>query len=94
MFEFVGFIGVGMMGPPMLKNLVGTGYRVIAYDIDPEAMRRAEGVGAEAASSLKEVAERCDPVITILPTSDDVGRSSLGPMASWSTAGRGRSSST
>ena len=79
MFESVGFIGVGMMGTPMLKNLVDAGYRVIAYDIDPEAMRRAERGGAEAASSLKEVSERCDPVITILPTSDDVEVVVLGP---------------
>jgi 3-hydroxyisobutyrate dehydrogenase len=79
MFESVGFIGVGMMGTPMMKNLVGAGYRVIAYDIDPEALRRAEGGGAEAASSLKEVAERCDPIITILPTSDDVEEVVLGP---------------
>lgn len=79
MFESVGFIGVGMMGTPMLRNLVGAGYRVVAYDIDPEAMRRAVECGAEAASSVREVAERCNPVITILPKSDDVEEVVLGP---------------
>ena len=78
-FESVGFIGVGMMGTPMLRNLVGAGYRVVAYDIDPEAMRRAVECGAEAASSVGEVAERCNPVITILPKSDDVEEVVLGP---------------
>jgi 3-hydroxyisobutyrate dehydrogenase-like beta-hydroxyacid dehydrogenase len=78
-FESVGFIGVGMMGTPMLRNLVGAGYRVVAYDIDPEAMRRAVEGGAEAASSVGEVAERCNPVITILPKSDDVEEVVLGP---------------
>jgi len=78
-FESVGFIGVGMMGTPMLRNLVGAGYRVVAYDIDPEAMRRAVEGGAEAASSIGEVAERCNPVITILPKSDDVEEVVLGP---------------
>jgi 3-hydroxyisobutyrate dehydrogenase-like beta-hydroxyacid dehydrogenase len=78
-FESVGFIGVGMMGTPMLRNLVGAGYRVVAYDIDSEAMRRAVEGGAEAASSVGEVAERCNPVITILPKSDDVEEVVLGP---------------
>jgi 2-hydroxy-3-oxopropionate reductase len=78
-FEFVGFIGVGMMGTPMLRNLVEAGHNVVAYDIDPEAMRRAEEGGAEVASSLREIAETCDPVITILPRSDDVEEVVLGP---------------
>jgi 3-hydroxyisobutyrate dehydrogenase len=78
-FESIGFIGVGMMGTPMLRNLVGAGYRVVAYDIDPEAMRRAVEGGAEAASSVGEVTERCNPVITILPKSDDVEEVVLGP---------------
>jgi 3-hydroxyisobutyrate dehydrogenase len=79
MFEFVGFIGVGMMGTPMLRNLVEAGYKAVAYDIDPEAMRRADEAGAEAASSLREIAEKCDSVITILPRSDDVEEVVLGP---------------
>jgi 3-hydroxyisobutyrate dehydrogenase len=78
-FESVGFIGVGMMGTPMLRNLVSAGYRVVAYDIDLEAMRRAVEGGAEAASSVGEVAERCNPVITILPKSEDVEEVVLGP---------------
>jgi 3-hydroxyisobutyrate dehydrogenase-like beta-hydroxyacid dehydrogenase len=63
----------------MLRNLVGAGYRVVAYDVDPEAMLRAVGYGAVAASSVGEVAKRCNPVITILPKSEDVEEVVLGP---------------
>jgi len=79
MFELVGFIGVGMMGTPMVRRLVEAGYSVIAYDINPQAMRRVEEMGAETSTSAKEVAERCNPIITILPNSDDVEEVVLGP---------------
>ena len=79
MFERIGFIGVGMMGTPMARRLVEAGYKLVAYDIDPAAMRRAEEMGAETAASPREVAERCNPVITILPKSSDVEEVVLGP---------------
>ncbi|MFH1481135.1 MAG: NAD(P)-binding domain-containing protein, partial [Pseudomonadota bacterium] len=71
MFEHVGFIGVGLMGLPMSKNLVQAGYKVVACDINPEALKQAKDNGAETASSPKEVAERCNPVITIVPNSEN-----------------------
>jgi len=79
MFEHVGFIGVGMMGTPMARRLVMAGYNVVAYDIDPDAMRRVEEMVAETSASAKDVAERCNPIITILPSSDDVEEVVLGP---------------
>jgi 3-hydroxyisobutyrate dehydrogenase len=78
-FERIGFIGVGMMGTPMARRLVEAGYKLVAYDIDPAAMRRAEEMGAEIAASPREVAEMCNPVITILPKSSDVVEVVLGP---------------
>jgi 3-hydroxyisobutyrate dehydrogenase len=78
-FERIGFIGVGMMGTPMVRRLVEAGYKLVAYDIDPAAMKRAEEMGAETAASPREVAERCNPVITILPKSSDVEEVVLGP---------------
>jgi 3-hydroxyisobutyrate dehydrogenase len=78
-FERIGFIGVGMMGTPMARRLVEAGYKLVAYDIDPAAMKRAEEMGAETAASPREVAERCNPVITILPKSSDVEEVVLGP---------------
>ena len=79
MFERIGFIGVGMMGTPMARRLVEAGYRVVAYDIDPTAVKRAEEMGAETAASPREIAEGCNPVITILPKSSDVEEVVLGP---------------
>jgi len=78
-FERIGFIGVGMMGTPMARRLVEAGYRVVAYDIDPTAVKRAEEMGAETAASPREIAEGCNPVITILPKSSDVEEVVLGP---------------
>ncbi|MFH1351594.1 MAG: NAD(P)-binding domain-containing protein, partial [Pseudomonadota bacterium] len=79
MFESIGFIGLGMMGLPMSKNLIKAGYKVIGCDINPEALKQAEEFGAETASSPREVAERSNPVITIVPNSADVEEVVLGP---------------
>ncbi|MFO7970968.1 MAG: NAD(P)-dependent oxidoreductase [Desulfobacterales bacterium] len=72
MFESIGFIGLGMMGLPMSKHLLDAGYNVVAYDVDPEACSKAKANGANIASSPREVAERGNPVITILPNSEIV----------------------
>lgn len=79
MFEYIGFIGVGMMGTPMTKRLIDAGYKVVAFDTDPEAMERAKEHGAQTVASPREVAERCNPVITMLPNSDIVEKVVLGP---------------
>lgn len=72
MFESIGFIGLGMMGIPMSKHLLDAGYNVVGYDVDPEACKKAKANGAEIASSPREVAQRGNPVITILPNSEIV----------------------
>ena len=79
MFERVGFIGLGSMGLPMSKNLVDAGYQVTGYDIDPIALERAIANGLVKASSPKEVAQRCNPVIIIVPNSEIVEEVVLGP---------------
>jgi 3-hydroxyisobutyrate dehydrogenase len=78
MFERIGFIGIGAMGTPMTKRLINAGYEVMAYDKNPEALMRARNLGAGAASSPREVAERCNPIITMLPKSKDVEEVVLG----------------
>ena len=78
MVEYIGFIGVGMMGTPMTKRLINAGYKVVAFDTDPEAMERAKENGAQTVASPREVAERCNPVITMLPNSDIVEKVVLG----------------
>jgi len=67
MAERIGFIGVGIMGRPMVANLVKTGYPVTVFDIVPAAVAALESEGVPAAGSSKEVAEASDVVITMLP---------------------------
>ena len=78
MVEYIGFIGVGMMGTPMTKRLINAGYKVVAFDTNPEAMERAKENGTQTVASPREVAERCNPVITMLPNSDIVEKVVLG----------------
>ncbi len=59
----IGFIGLGEMGLPMSANLVRRGWRVVGYDVSPEALRQAEANGVAAAASCRAVAEACDGVV-------------------------------
>ena len=75
----VGFIGLGKMGYPMVRQLSRAGYRVIAHDLDPGAVRRTrETSGAEGAESLRAIGERCEAVITMLPDGRAVRAVTLG----------------
>jgi 3-hydroxyisobutyrate dehydrogenase len=63
----IGFVGVGTMGLPMLRNLARAGYRIVAHDTSTAALERARGIeGTEAAGSLAALA-RCETVITMRP---------------------------
>jgi 2-hydroxy-3-oxopropionate reductase len=73
MADAVGFIGLGIMGRPMAKNLMDAGYELVAHNRSPEkAEELAEEGNATAAGSPMDVAEVCDIVITMLPDSPDV----------------------
>ncbi len=74
----IGFIGVGIMGKPMAKNLINAGYKLIAYDIVKEAFDEIVEHGAERGTSPKNVAENSDIIITMLPNSPDVRKAVLG----------------
>lgn len=74
----VGFIGVGIMGKPMAENVLDAGYSVVAYNRSPEPVEELEEKGAKSASSPKEIADRSDVVITVLPDSDAVEEVALG----------------
>jgi 3-hydroxyisobutyrate dehydrogenase len=66
----VGVIGVGRMGAPMAARLVGAGFAMSVHDRDDAAVERFVAAhGGHAAVDAREVAERSDFVITILPTS-------------------------
>ncbi len=64
----VGFIGLGNMGFPMARRLVQEGHNVVAFDTNGAALERLVAVGARAASSPKEVADRVETVMASLPT--------------------------
>ena len=74
-----GFIGLGIMGKPMAKNLLKAGYKLIVYDVNAEAVREFAAAGAETATSPKEVARQCDVIVTMLPNSPHVKAVALGP---------------
>jgi 2-hydroxy-3-oxopropionate reductase len=72
MAEKIGFIGLGIMGKPMARNLMKTGYELVVYNRSPEKADELAEEGAEGAGSPKEVAAACGIVITMLPDSPDV----------------------
>lgn len=74
----VGFIGLGIMGRPMSKNLVKAGHEVVVFDFNKDAVADLVSCGAEAAESGKEVAQKCDVVITMVPNSPHVRAAVLG----------------
>jgi 2-hydroxy-3-oxopropionate reductase len=74
----IGFIGVGIMGKPMAKNLIKAGYKLIVYDIVEEALTELVEYGAERGTSPQNVAENSDIVITMLPNSPEVKQAVLG----------------
>ncbi len=74
----VGFIGLGIMGKPMCKNLIDAGYPVTVWDRVRPGMDECVGYGAVAGSSAKDVAEKSDVVITMVTASVDVEEVVLG----------------
>ncbi len=70
--EPIGFVGLGIMGKPMSRNLLKAGHKLVVYDIVPQAIDEIMSEGAEGARSAKEVGERCDLVITMVPNSPHV----------------------
>ena len=74
----IGFIGLGIMGKPMAKNLLKAGYSLTVYDIRPEPVKEVVAAGAQEGKSSKDVAEKSEVVITMLPNSPEVKEAVLG----------------
>ena len=68
----IGFIGLGIMGAPMVKNLLKANHEVLAYDIVKANVDKAVAAGAKAAASVKEIGRECRFIITMLPDGPDV----------------------
>jgi 2-hydroxy-3-oxopropionate reductase len=68
----IGFIGLGIMGKPMARNLLKAGYSLIVHNRSRGAVDELIKDGAQAASSSKAVTERSEAIVTMLPDSPDV----------------------
>jgi len=62
----VGFIGLGIMGSPMAKQMISKGTELLVFDISEKAVSELVSAGATA-SSLAEIGQECDFIFTILP---------------------------
>jgi 2-hydroxy-3-oxopropionate reductase len=72
MAEQIGFIGLGIMGKPMVRNLLKAGYAVTVFNRSRPAMEELAADGAALADSPQALAEASDVVITMLPDGPDV----------------------
>jgi 2-hydroxy-3-oxopropionate reductase len=78
MAQTIGFIGLGIMGRPMARNLIKAGYPLVVHNRSRATVEELAGAGAKAATSPREVAGSCDVLITMLPNSPDVEQVALG----------------
>lgn len=74
----IGFIGLGIMGKPMSKNLLKAGYDIIVVDRNQSAVDEVVAAGAASAPNAKTVAQQADVIITMLPNSPHVKEVVLG----------------
>ncbi len=74
----IGFIGLGIMGKPMAKNLLKAGYELIVFDINQAVVEEFSALGAAAANTPAELAGQTKIVITMLPNSPHVKAVALG----------------
>lgn len=79
MAEKIGFVGLGIMGKPMVRNLMAAGYELTVYDIVGEPVEELATEGASASSSPREATVNNVRTITMLPDSADSERAILGP---------------
>jgi 2-hydroxy-3-oxopropionate reductase len=75
----VGFVGLGIMGKPMARNLIKAGHELVVYDIVAASVEELKKAGAAAGGSASDVASRSEVIITMLPDGPDVEAAVLGP---------------
>ena len=78
MAQTIGFIGLGIMGRPMARNLIKAGYPLVVHNRSRAAVDELVGAGAKAGKSPREVAAQCDVLVAMLPNSPDVELVTLG----------------
>lgn len=67
----IGFIGLGIMGKPMAKNLLRAGHPLFVYNRSTQSVQELAAAGA-AASSIAQICAQCSVIFTMLPDSPDV----------------------
>jgi 2-hydroxy-3-oxopropionate reductase len=85
----IGFVGLGIMGRPMARNLLKAGYSLTVYDVVATSLEELATDGAKPASSSKEAAQQAPVVITMVPDSADSEAAILGPNGVLEGASRG-----
>jgi len=75
----IGFIGLGIMGRPMARNLLKAGYSLIVYDLRQSPLTELREAGATPAASCRDTAAQSNTIITMLPDGPDVEVAMLGP---------------
>lgn len=75
----IGFIGLGIMGRPMAKNLLKAGHALIVHNRSQAAVKELSGLGAKATDTPASVAREAQVIILMLPNSPDVEQVTLGP---------------
>ena len=65
----IGMIGLGIMGSAMSANLIKAGFKVLGFDVLPQRLRAHRKAGGDTARSCREVAARCEILVTSLPSS-------------------------
>jgi 2-hydroxy-3-oxopropionate reductase len=78
MAQVIGFIGLGIMGRPMARNLLKAGYSLAVHSRSRGPVDEIAGAGAKVGTSPRDVAAQCDVLITMLPNSPDVEQVVLG----------------
>ncbi len=76
--KVIGFIGLGIMGKPMSKNLIKAGYQLVVCDINKAAVDELVALGARAAATPREAAGQVEMIVTMLPNSPQVKDVALG----------------
>lgn len=74
----IGFIGLGIMGKPMAKNLLKAGHELVVFDFNQDSVAELVSCGAVSAKSGKEAASQAEAVITMVPNSPHVRAAVLG----------------
>ena len=75
----IGFVGLGIMGKPMARNLMKAGHELFVYDIVSDSVAALAADGAQACATASEAASKAEVTITMLPDGPDVEAAVLGP---------------